>query len=141
MPSERILRQIKARLSLRKPQADSLDILADIVEQSPLDDLVPFEKTVDPAAMLDAVHARYPGVSDFERDFASLCFALATGCRENPPYGRVYQLPLPIGPLEAFLCARAEHHHLRQANCRLQTQHREICLQGRRRICSDATNF
>ena len=79
MPSERILRQIKARLSLRKPQADSLDILADIVEQSPLDDLVPFEKTVDPAAMLDAVHARYPGVSDFERDFASLCFALATG--------------------------------------------------------------
>ena len=79
MPSERILRQIKARLSLRKPQADSLDILADIVEHSPLNDLVPFQKTVDPGAMLDALRARYPGVTDFERDFASLCFALATG--------------------------------------------------------------
>ena len=38
MSSDRILRQIKARLSLRKPQADSLDILADIVEHSPLVD-------------------------------------------------------------------------------------------------------
>ena len=79
MPSERILRQIKARLSLRKPQADSLDILANIVEHSPLHGLVPFEKTADPASMLDAVRARYPGVTDFERDFPSLCFALATG--------------------------------------------------------------
>src|SRR6266404_457509 len=79
MPSERILRQIKARLSLRKPQADCLDILVDIVEHSALDGLVPFQKTADPVAMLDAVRARYPGVTDFERDFASLCFALATG--------------------------------------------------------------
>jgi type III restriction enzyme len=79
MASERILRQIKARLSLRKPQADSLDILADIVEHSSLNDLVPFQKIADPATMLDAVRARYPDVTGFERDFASLCFALATG--------------------------------------------------------------
>jgi type III restriction enzyme len=79
MSSERLLRQIKARLSLRSPQGDSLDILADIVEHSPLSDLVPFEKTADPIAMLEAVRVRYPGVTDFERDFASLCFALATG--------------------------------------------------------------
>lgn len=79
MTSEHILRQIKARLSLRTPQSDSLDILADIVEHSPLDGLVPFRKAADVTEMLGAVHARYPGVIDFERDFPSLCFALATG--------------------------------------------------------------
>ncbi len=79
MASDQILRQIKARLSLRQPQADSLDILADIVEHSPLTDLVPFQNSTDPAEMLTATRDRYPGVTDFERDFSSLCFALATG--------------------------------------------------------------
>jgi type III restriction enzyme len=41
--------------------------------------LVPFRKAASVTEMLDAVHARYPGVRDFERDFPSLCFALATG--------------------------------------------------------------
>jgi type III restriction enzyme len=77
--SERILRQIKARLSLRTPQADSLDLLADIVENSPLKDIVPFTKQVHTAAMLRAVQERIAGFEDFERDFPSLCFALATG--------------------------------------------------------------
>lgn len=79
MSSDRIRRQIKARLSLRSPQADSLDILDDIVEHSLLANVVRFEKIDDPAAMLTAVQARYPEVADFERDFPSLCFALATG--------------------------------------------------------------
>jgi type III restriction enzyme len=77
--SEHILRQIKARLSLRTPQADSLELLADIIEHSPLKGAVPLNKDVDTSAMLDAVQSRIQGFEDFERDFPSLCFALATG--------------------------------------------------------------
>src|ERR1700720_3411168 len=73
MTDDRILRQIKARLSLRQPQADSLDILADILDR------MTFEKDADLAASLDAISAAYPEIADFEREFPSLCFALATG--------------------------------------------------------------
>lgn len=70
---ERLLHQIKARLSLRTPQAEALDILADVLET------LDFSKGADVVAALDAVKAIYPTVTDFERDFPSLCFALATG--------------------------------------------------------------
>src|SRR5215469_7295887 len=73
MTADRILRQIKARLSLRQPQSDSLDILADILDR------MKFEKDVDIAATLDTIRTAYPRVTDFEREFPSLCFALATG--------------------------------------------------------------
>lgn len=73
-----ILRQIKARLSLRPPQADALDALASILATPPLDDR-PLRGDADPADALAAVQALYPRVEDFERDFPSLCFALATG--------------------------------------------------------------
>ncbi|MCE1227907.1 MAG: DEAD/DEAH box helicase family protein, partial [Firmicutes bacterium] len=36
-------------------------------------------KDQDTAVVLAAIQARYPKVEDFERDFPSLCFALATG--------------------------------------------------------------
>jgi type III restriction enzyme len=71
--TDRIIRQIRARLSLRPPQADSLDILADILER------MAFEKSADLQANLEAIRAGYPQVADFEREFPSLCFALATG--------------------------------------------------------------
>lgn len=73
MTAERILRQIKARLSLRRPQADSLEILADILDR------IPFEKGADLEATLAVIRAAYPSVTDFEREFPSVCFALATG--------------------------------------------------------------
>ena len=73
MTDDRVLRQIKARLSLRQPQADSLDILTDILDR------MAFEKDADLAASLEAISAAYPQVTDFEREFPSLCFALATG--------------------------------------------------------------
>lgn len=60
-------------LSLRRPQSEALSILADIAE------LLPLKKDSDLAADLEAVRSHYPQVSDFERDFPSLCFALATG--------------------------------------------------------------
>ncbi len=73
MSNDRILRQIKARLSLRPPQADSLDILDDILDR------IEFGKHADPVAALAVIEAAWPSVTDFERDFPSLCFALATG--------------------------------------------------------------
>jgi type III restriction enzyme len=79
MTDDRILRQIKARLSLRTPQADSLELLAHIIDHSPLKEATPLQKLPDTAEMLAAVRALFPGVTDFERDFPSLCFALATG--------------------------------------------------------------
>ena len=71
--SERIIRAISQRLSLRKPQADSLEILADVLSKLDL------TKNSDPASALSALRDSYPSVEDFEREFPSLCFSLATG--------------------------------------------------------------
>src|SRR5437879_945080 len=64
---------IAGRLSLRKPQRDSLEILDRITE------IVPPNKAADLAAALEIIRSEYPTVTDFEREFPSLCFALATG--------------------------------------------------------------
>lgn len=64
---------IANRLSLRSPQRESLDILARLCE------IVPLRKDRDPAQVLAAVRNQFNSVEDFERDFPSLCFALATG--------------------------------------------------------------
>ena len=71
--SDRTVRTISQRLSLRKPQVDSLEILADILGR------VTLSKDGDPAAALEAIRDSFPSVEDFEREFPSLCFALATG--------------------------------------------------------------
>lgn len=64
---------IAGRLSLRPPQRLSLEILHRIM------DLMPRGKAPDIAAVLDIIRGEFPSVVDFERDFPSLCFALATG--------------------------------------------------------------
>lgn len=64
---------IAGRLSLRPPQRASLEILDRITE------IVPPRKGADVAAALEVIRSEYPSVTDFERDFPSLCFALATG--------------------------------------------------------------
>ncbi len=64
---------IAGRLSLRPPQRDSLEILDRITE------IVPFTKSPDVAAALAAIKSEFPKVTDFEREFPSVCFALATG--------------------------------------------------------------
>lgn len=71
--SERILRTITQRLSLRKPQSDSLEILADIVGK------VALSKDGDAGVALRQIQESYPHVEAFEREFPSLCFAVATG--------------------------------------------------------------
>ena len=64
---------IAGRLSLRPPQRRSLEVLHRIME------ITPPGKAVDAATVLDIIRGEFPSVTDFERDFPSLCFALATG--------------------------------------------------------------
>jgi type III restriction enzyme len=64
---------IANRLSLRQPQRESLEILARVC------DLIPLEKGTDLDTALQAIQSEFPSVTDFEREFPSLCFALATG--------------------------------------------------------------
>jgi type III restriction enzyme len=61
------------RLSLRQPQRDSLEILARVCE------IAPIKKGTDSAQVLKILQAEFPQVEDFEREFPSLCYALATG--------------------------------------------------------------
>jgi type III restriction enzyme len=68
-----VLRSISQRLSLRAPQAASLEILADLLDR------VTLGKGADSVLALAAIRAAYPAVENFERNFPSVCFALATG--------------------------------------------------------------
>jgi type III restriction enzyme len=60
-------------MSLRAPQRTSLEILDRVTE------IAPPAKSTDLAAALAAIHSEFHSVTDFEREFPSLCFALATG--------------------------------------------------------------
>ena len=64
---------ISGVMSLRKPQKKSLEILEDILSS------VSLRKGMNLRGALGAVHAMYPTCTDFEREFMSLTFALATG--------------------------------------------------------------
>ncbi len=69
----RYVNAIAGRLSLRPPQRRSLEILDRVTE------VVPPRKDADVQAALETIRSEFPSVTDFERDFPSLCFALATG--------------------------------------------------------------
>lgn len=64
---------IAGRLSLREPQRQSLEILAQLTK------LLPMKKGDDCSVILHKISEIFPSVTEFERDFPSLCFALATG--------------------------------------------------------------
>lgn len=64
---------ISGVMSLRKPQKQSLKILEEIMTS------ITVKKSMNLKVALGGVHALYPICSDFERDFMSLTFALATG--------------------------------------------------------------
>jgi type III restriction enzyme len=64
---------IAGRLSVRPPQRCSLEILDRVTE------IIPPHKGADIAAALEVLRSEFPTVTDFEREFPSLCFALATG--------------------------------------------------------------
>lgn len=71
----RVLNAVTGRLSLRPPQAESLSKLVCALEAAP--ELLGHERYV--SAILSTLKAEFPTLEDFEREFPSLCFALATG--------------------------------------------------------------
>jgi len=98
---KRAVTQITQRLSLRKPQAEALRRLDDIVE------LIAPSKTTDVALARDAVRQAYGKLSDatfddFERDFPSICFALATGVGKTRLMGAFISYLYMIGKSRNF---------------------------------------
>lgn len=73
--STRVLHAVTGRLSLRPPQAESLIKLARALDAAP--ELLGHERDV--SAILSTLKAEFSTLEDFEREFPSLCFALATG--------------------------------------------------------------
>ncbi len=73
--TNRVVNIISGRLSLRAPQRESLEALQKAIAATP-DILHPKRDT---ASMLEILKSEFPKLSDFEREFPSLCFALATG--------------------------------------------------------------
>ncbi|NOK07927.1 DEAD/DEAH box helicase family protein [Corallococcus exercitus] len=71
--SSRHVNSVSGRLSLRKPQRRSLEILDRVME------IAQSNKGGDLKAALDVIRSEFPTVEDFERAFPSLCYALATG--------------------------------------------------------------
>jgi len=69
----KLVNHISNRLSLRHPQRQSLEILDRICELLSIPDIT------DRETSLVAIKKEFPTFTDFERDFPSLCFALATG--------------------------------------------------------------
>ena len=111
---------IASRLSLRPPQRDSLEILDRVTE------IVPPEQGRRPGARARRRSSReYPDAStDFERDFPSLCFALATGVGKTRLMGAfIAYLHLAQG-IRQLLRAGAEPDDLQQADRRLHARTR-----------------
>ncbi|KUZ35302.1 MULTISPECIES: DEAD/DEAH box helicase [Burkholderia cepacia complex] len=71
----RVMHAVTGRLSLRPPQAESLIKLARALDAAP--DLLSSKRDV--SAILSTLRAEFSTLEDFEREFPSLCFALATG--------------------------------------------------------------
>lgn len=73
--SSRAFHHVSGRLSLRPPQTESLARLVKSLESAP--ELLSQQRDV--SAILSTLKAEFPSLEDFEREFPSLCFALATG--------------------------------------------------------------
>jgi type III restriction enzyme len=73
--NSRVLHAVTGRLSLRPPQEESLKRLVRALEAAP--ELLSHDREV--GAILPTLKAEFPTLEDFEREFPSLCFALATG--------------------------------------------------------------
>ena len=71
----RVQNHITGRLSLRPPQAESLARLKQALDAAP--EMLAHDQDV--SAILATLKAQFPTLNDFEREFPSLCFALATG--------------------------------------------------------------
>lgn len=98
---KRAVTQISQRLSLRKPQAEALRRLDDIVT------LIAPSKETDVEGARQAVRQVYGDLPDaafeeFERDFPSVCFALATGVGKTRLMGAFISYLYMIGKSRNF---------------------------------------
>ncbi|WP_292863100.1 DEAD/DEAH box helicase family protein [Nostoc sp. LPT] len=69
----KFVNNIANRLSLRPPQRRSLEIINRICE------ILSINEQFDIETSLTRINTEFPSVTNFEREFPSLCFALATG--------------------------------------------------------------
>ncbi len=100
--NHRVLNAIKGRLSLRAPQAESLEKLARALDAAP--DMRRHERDLE--AVLNVLKAEFPTLEDFEREFPSLCFALATGVGKTRLMGAfISYLHLAYGLKHFFVLA------------------------------------
>jgi hypothetical protein len=83
---QKIYTQIHQRLSLRKPQTESLQCLHSIL------DAIELGKSIDPASTLEQIKLLYPSVD-------------SDGCRQNPSDGSIYLLFVSDKEEPKFLCA------------------------------------
>ena len=79
MNLDNIVRSVCGRLSLREPQIESLQKLVAAIDAVPSLRDHQARSPEELAAMIEALKAQFGKLSDFERDFPSFCFALATG--------------------------------------------------------------
>jgi hypothetical protein len=103
----KVANQITARLSLRKPQRESLDLLAELLDRLPLD------KEPDLQHWLQLIRSQYPSMQAFERAFPSLCF---------------YQAPVYHRPQPPFSDPGAEPDHLREAEKGFYPRRSQVCV-------------
>ena len=97
---------IKQRLSLREPLAEALDVVAKISDTL---DLKKPDAGADYAAYLEDQLAKAktvcPTCRDFERDFPSFAFSIATGIGKTRLMGGLYCLFVYGQRHQTFLCA------------------------------------
>ena len=102
MQHQRTLNAVTGRLSLRAPQALSLERLAQALEAAPA--MLQSERALD--SVLATLKAEFPTLQDFEREFPSLCFALATGVGKTRLMGAfISYLHLAYGVQNFFVLA------------------------------------
>ena len=100
--SARVQNHITGRLSLRPPQAESLAKLVRAIEAAP--ELLGHDQDV--AGILATLKAEFPTLEDFERDFPSLCFSLATGVGKTRLMGAfIAYMHLALGINNFFVLA------------------------------------
>ena len=78
-----IANNIKQRLSLREPLQDALDIVAKLADE------LEMKKEVDLVEELEKVKSQFPTCTDFEREFPSIAFSIATGVGKTRLMGAI----------------------------------------------------